>query len=303
MTHANGESECIHLGSSSTTVPISGDPQPGPPRNIDPLDPNDRHADVLGWGYVLEFNGGYGLGIDDEMLDLLPEHPGLPHSAIKSCTGSIAFPVWAGFDASWMATGATSVTYVGDEHDKETSQTVPHSETVPPPRRATKVPVSKTPTMPRTTSVLPKVTQTKNAPSEDTTPAPNTPATDTRVETNGPPTNKPNSNTTPAKNAPRPKESVSGTAPASNNTPVQDSTPLPDTAHVLDTTAVQSNNAPVSNPYTAASNPAQGTASSFNTGSPHKSPGPVTVGSASSVRTPKSRLLTCGVVAVVVFLT
>jgi len=113
LTHPDGKFECVSLGTSSMAVPIVGNPQPSPPRNTDPA--FNPGPDVLGWGYMIEPNGAFGPSTLVSLLDLLPEEPRLPHSVIRSCTESEVFPAHPGFDALWLAVGADSTVYEGDE--------------------------------------------------------------------------------------------------------------------------------------------------------------------------------------------
>ena len=112
----NGRASCVTL-SSSSIVPISGDPQPGPPRNTDPPDANGFvDPDVLGWGYTLDWDLQDNLDHLVHLIDLLPDNSGLPHSVVTSCEYEVNHPANGKFDAPWMAVGATSTAYVGDEH-------------------------------------------------------------------------------------------------------------------------------------------------------------------------------------------
>ncbi|KAK1750898.1 hypothetical protein QBC47DRAFT_88805 [Echria macrotheca] len=117
----NGKPSCVNFGTTaSTVVPISGDPQPGPPRNTESI--FDMGADVLGWGYTLEYNGQQGAADLVALIDLLPDNSGLPHSVVKSCLVTVYSPANNKFDGAWLAVGASSVSYVGDD-DHVTSTT------------------------------------------------------------------------------------------------------------------------------------------------------------------------------------
>lgn len=132
LTRTNGKSECVSFGTAaSTVIPIKGDPQPGPPRNTySQLSPG---ADVLGWGYTMEFDNGFGSGNLQALVDLLPEDPGVPHSVVKGCVTTTVFPANNKFDASWMAVGANSVMYVGNEHEEPATLTSVGPKTSPGP--------------------------------------------------------------------------------------------------------------------------------------------------------------------------
>jgi hypothetical protein len=110
----NGKPSCVSFGTAaSTVVPISGDPQPAPPRNTESI--FDMGADVLGWGYTLEHNGIHGSDEFVHLIDLLPDNSGLPHSVVKKCVASVNQPANNKFDGAWLAVGASSVRYVGDD--------------------------------------------------------------------------------------------------------------------------------------------------------------------------------------------
>ena len=156
LTHSNGQSECVDLGSSTTAIPISGDPQPGPPRNTDPPSTAGTDLDVLGWGYTLEWDGGRGGRILQSLIDLLPENEGVPHSVVKSCAYETNRPANNKFDASWLAVGASSVKYVGDEHGAESSKKDDGgAKTVPPGPTTKDAPVQVSNTVPASGGMTP----------------------------------------------------------------------------------------------------------------------------------------------------
>ena len=98
----------------------------------------------------MKFDGGGGSGIVQQYIDLLPEDPGLPHSVLKDCAASEVFPADNKFDAAWLAVGASSVVYVGDDHYKESSTKSPGPTT-----KADPVSVTATVTKGPTTGMTP----------------------------------------------------------------------------------------------------------------------------------------------------
>jgi len=114
--------ECKTITGNST-VPISANPQPTSPGNLDP-DVN-LSADSLGWGYVLDNINLFGVGFLHN-IDLLPDdHKELPHSVAKSCLASSAVPANPRFDAKWMPVGVHSTTTEGGAKPKSTHENKP----------------------------------------------------------------------------------------------------------------------------------------------------------------------------------
>lgn len=265
LTHPDGESECVDLGTTSTFVPISGDPQPGPPLNTDPPITTGRYADPLGWGYTLEWDHGEGSYNLHSMIDLLPEAPDLPHSVVTSCAYDSSFPVNPKFDAPWMAVGANSVKYVGDEDDGEISNSKPG-----PPAPTPGESVSKTTPLPSTAPV---------------------PSTATVVSIIAPIFSSfPISNSAPNSIDTSVTDAASG----------PDITSVPDTSSVATTAPVSSQSSPndgfVPGDTSATNDPVQGTTTKLEISPTYTSPGVIVTALAMSFRIPMSTLTCCIVV-------
>lgn len=122
----NNQTRYVRLGDdASTVVPIAGDPQPTPPLNKDPEREPDN--DILGWGFIMASDRSDNYSLFKSLMDLLPEEPGVPHSALENCWGHLTDNANNKFDASWMAVGAQSTLYIGE--DDETTSTVPSTTT------------------------------------------------------------------------------------------------------------------------------------------------------------------------------